>query len=41
MIPKLDSPKYKCVAKMVRENHVTIDSHWMHQEIKKNKLAGA
>ena len=27
------------VAKWVRPNHVTSDKHWMHQEIKKNRLA--
>lgn len=27
-----------CVAKMVRQNHVTTDTHWAHKEVVKNKL---
>lgn len=28
----------KCVAKFVRENHVTTTSHWMHEKVIKNNL---
>ena len=30
----------KSVAKYVRANHVTTNSHWMYQEMKINKLGG-